>query len=179
MFSGGKVWRIHCYSSLHNQPSNVSMISLTCYAEVDLRKPQHLLNRVTVGTGGGQRPCFWYWQNLVYAREGGPVGPKQPRTILIVRPGQSPVPLPPYHFSPLSQTQLLGICVHFIFLFKSPNRRMSQVLPIFRGFCEINWDVISLGTSWLRTCAVTLFQSPHCSRSSWERWALLTLPPCW
>lgn len=117
MCSGGKVWRIHCYSSLHSQPSNVSMISLTCYAEVDLREPQHLLNRVTVGTGGGQRPCFWYWQNLVYAREGRPVGSKQPRTILIVRPGQSPVPLPHTTSAPSLRLSCWGfVFISFFFL---------------------------------------------------------------
>lgn len=37
-----------------------------------------------------------------------------------------------------TQSQLLGFCVHLVFLCKSSTRIMSQVLPSFRGFCEIN-----------------------------------------
>lgn len=36
---------------------------------------------------------------------------------------------------------------------------MSQVLPIFKGFCDINPDAHLLGTPWLRARAVTFFRA--------------------
>lgn len=99
----------------------------------------------------GQRPCCWYWQNLVYAREGGPMGPKQP--------GPSQSLAPPSHSTPATpQPQLFGICVNFVFLFKSPNRIMSQVLPIFKGFCDFNRDAHLLRTPWLIAHTMTFFR---------------------
>lgn len=60
---------------------------------------------------------------------------------------------------------------------------MSQVLPIFKGFCDINRDAHLLGTPWLTAHTVIFFRAITSLEGlgkigSVDASSLLMRPPC-